>query len=95
MHEEAVTKLKIYVIDKNVETLLSGEACEDLRILKFMPSTQREEKEEIRRITPKKDEYKRKVMTQHPRLFISVGTLKNFQVELHIDKYVKPGIAHN
>ena len=35
MYGDAVTNLRLYVIDKNVETLLSGQASEELGIIKF------------------------------------------------------------
>ena len=35
MHNDTVANVRIYVVDKEVETLLSGPACEALGIISF------------------------------------------------------------
>ena len=40
MFGENVTTAEIYVVNKNVETLLSGPVCEDLGILTFTKGAQ-------------------------------------------------------
>ena len=86
MFGENVTTAEIYVVDKNVETLLSGPVCEELGILTFtkMANTRRTRKEE-------KDEEKNKLMKEFPEIFNGkIGELKNHEVNFHVNKNMTP-----
>ena len=82
MHNDTIANVGIYVVDKEVETLLSGPACEALGITSFhgenaVPPPN------AHRITRNKSV--QHVLAKHPTVFKGVGKLKNYQVKLHID----------
>ena len=87
MYNDAVTNVKIYIIENNVETLLSGPVCEDLGILKF------EEQAKIRKVHTSGD--KGNLIRQFPEIFSGkVGTLHDHKVKFHIDETVPPVHQH-
>ena len=100
MHGEAVTNVKIYVIKKKVETLLSGKACEDLGIIRFQTNglgwedseAKNEETDEIGRLNLK-DKYRQKILQRFPEAFRGIGKLRDYQVKFYIDQTVSPVIA--
>ena len=80
-----VTTAEIYVVNKNVETLLSGTVCEDLGILKFTKTAQTLRTEE------ETDVEKRKLMAKFPDIFDgTIGSLKDYEVNFHVNKKVSP-----
>ena len=84
MYDAAVTNVKIYVIDKPVETLLSGPACEQLGIIRFC------EADVYRTEIFVEDKQKKSLQRKYPILFNGVGTLKGHQVKLHVDDSIRP-----
>ena len=83
MHGDAVANATIYVINKPVETLLSGATCEQLGIISFQQA-------KVAHVVAPTDQSKAGLLTRYPSIFDGVGTLKNYQVTLHTDKNVKP-----
>ena len=87
MHSDTVANVRIYVVDKEVETLLSGPACEALGIISFhgenaVPPPN------AHQIT--RDKSVQHILTKYPTVFKGVGKLKNYQVKLHISDNVPP-----
>ena len=77
MFGDAVTNANIYVIKKEVETLLSGRVCEQLGIIKFRQAN-------VNLVEPD-DPQKKALFEQFPSLFKGIGTLKGYKVKFHID----------
>ena len=83
---ENVANVKFYIIDAKLETLISGPVCEQLKILKI----------NCRKLdigtTPVmiNDQEKTRIRSKFPKIFQGVGTLKNYEVEFHIDEKVTP-----
>ena len=84
MYQDSVTNIRIYVVDKNVECLLSGRASEALNIIKFIPDAT------IRRTTMANEFPKNSPQAKYPQVFQGVGKLKEHQVKLHVDSEVPP-----
>ena len=87
MHNDTVANVRIYVVDKEVETLLSGPACEVLGIISFhgenaVPPPN------AHHITG--DKSVQHILTKYPTVFKGVGKLKNCQVKLHMNDNVPP-----
>ena len=87
MYEDTVANVRIYVVKKEVETLLSGPVSEALGIITFNRSQQ---DDSIRRVS--QDPVKEAIVTRFPEVFNGIGKLKNHQVTLHIDDSV-PSVA--
>ena len=85
MHGSAVTNATIYVLRDDVETLLSGEVCEQLGIIAF----NRNHSEQIHRLNSD-EEGKQQLIDSFPTLFKGVGLLRDHTVKFHIDETVKP-----
>ena len=83
MHGDAVTNVRIYVVDKEVETLLSGQASEALGIIKF------NKHHAIRQIQTTKNA-KKHPLVNFPEVFEGVGKLKGHSVKLYVDTDVPP-----
>jgi hypothetical protein len=84
-HHDSVSNTKFYVMNKEVETLLSGPVCEELGIITFS-----EEPTNNIRMTTNIDEAKAKLMKKFPSIFSGVGTLKGHKVKFFIDREVPP-----
>ena len=87
MHSDTVAIVGIYVVDKEVETLLSGPACEALGMISFhgentAPSPN------AHCITG--DKSVQHILAKYPMVFKGIGKLKNYQVKLHIDENIPP-----
>lgn len=74
MHGDAVTNVRIYVVYKEVETLLSGQASEALGIIKF------NKHHAIRQIQTTKNA-KKHPLVNFPEVFEGVGKLKGHSVK--------------
>ena len=87
-----VANLRFFVIKKDVETLLSGRASEELGIISFNGSTDSDTDptEAVRRISESCDQDTSRIVTQFPKVFDGVGLLKNHQVQFHINPDVPP-----
>ena len=83
IYGNAVTNLRLYVIDKNVETLLSGQASEELGIIKFNNNVP-----DLRRLHNLGNQ--NIPQNKYPEVFEGVGKLKDYQVKLHIDPSIPP-----
>ena len=70
MYGNNVTNTSIYIIDQEVETLLSGAVCEDMNIIKYNPVP-------IHKVV---SESNSEFAKQYPSVFNGIGTLKNYQV---------------
>ena len=86
MHGDAVTNAQIYILNQEVETLLSGKVCEALGIIQFKEAA-------INRAAPEELE-KQELISRFPAIFKGVGTLKNRKVKFHIDETVRPVCQH-
>ena len=83
MYKEAVVNAEIFIIDKHVETLLSGPVCEELGILQFSREAS------ANRIEGSAD--KEKLVSKFPAIFSGkVGVLEDHQVKFHVDETVSP-----
>ena len=83
MYKEAVVNAEIYIIDKNVETLLSGPVCEELGILQFSREAS------INKVEGSPD--KERLVKKFPTIFSGkVGVLEDYTVQFHIDETVPP-----
>ena len=82
MYGEAVTNTCIYVVDQDLETLLSGKVSEELGIIEFNPKAALRTKIE--------NTTKSKIALLYPNLFSGIGTLKKYQVKFHINRDVQP-----
>lgn len=85
---DAFAAARFYVIKGNVETLLSGGLCEALGIIKFN-SEQKYSDARVHRIKFK-DSFEERIVTENPTAFQGIGTLRDYQVNFHIDKKVPP-----
>ena len=83
---EGVANAIIYVVNSQVETLLSGPLCEELGILSFHGNNIRKAEAEAKDLPPETSQ----LVTEFPRLFDGVGLMKNYKVKMHIDPSVKP-----
>lgn len=82
MFADHVANTSIYIIDHDVETLLSGKVSEDLNIIEYNPIP-------IRQVGGK-NEVHSKIVEDYPDVFSGLGTLKNHEVKFHIDPDFKP-----
>ena len=85
MHGGAVANATIYVIKKDVETLLSGQVCEQLGIITFNTDPV----QHINKLESEEDS-KQRLGDDFPNLFDGVGVLKDHVVKFHVDESVKP-----
>ena len=81
MHNEHVANICIYIINKEVETLLSGPAAEALGILTF--NIKDKNQPSLRRVVHH-DKTTNYLLTKFKKCFTGVGKLIDYQVELHI-----------
>ena len=79
MYGDKVANVGMYIINKNVETLLSGHAAEELGIITFNADSQ--ETGDIRNINTENDPYKAKVIAKHSRIFKGVGILRDYRLQ--------------
>ena len=82
MYGEAVTNTCIYVVDQDLETLLSGTVSEELGSIEFNPKAVLRTKIE--------NTTKSKIALQYPNLFSGIGTLKKYQVKFDINRDIQP-----
>ena len=81
----------LYVVDKQVEPLLSGPAAEALGIITLNTGTdiQIENTESnIRRVASSPEV--KELIQKHPKCFKGIGKLKDHQVRIHVDEEVPP-----
>ena len=92
----SVVNESIYIVDGDLETLLSGKICERLGIIKFNQLPSKQEGEAIIRALEAEhpdipqDKSRNMIIKQYPSVFTGLGCLKNYQVHLHIDEKVAP-----
>jgi len=84
-HNNNVANTKFYIMNKKVETLLSGAVCEELGIITLNV----QETSDILR-TEEVPEAKDRLMKKYPSIFSGVGTLKNYKVKFYVDENVPP-----
>ena len=84
-HKHNVANTKFYIIDKRVETLLSGAVCEELGII----TLNADDTSSVLK-TENVSEAKAKLIEKYPSIFSGVGTLKNYKVKFFIDENVPP-----
>ena len=86
-HKEKVANARFYIMDKDVETLLSGPVSEKLGIITL--NQQREENlTEVRHTASQ--EVRGKWIKEFPTVFTGMGKLKGYKVKFHIDESVPP-----
>ena len=84
MHGDHVVNTCIYVVDQEVETLLSGRVCEELGIIEFKPQP-------IRRAAADACPTKTRLQQAFPKVFEDrIGRLKDYQVKFYVDENVQP-----
>ena len=87
MHGSIVTTTTIYIVKKDVETLLSGPVSEDLGIIKF------QECSTLRTGYVNRTEEEEDIIKRFPQVFREgIGTLEGHEVKFHIDEEVTPVI---
>ena len=89
MYYDNVANIGIYVVKKNVETLLSGPASEALGIISFNGSHITDEAD-INRTATSRDPTTEHIIQQCPEVFTGIGKLRDHQVKLHVDENVPP-----
>ena len=96
MYGDRVANIEIYVINKSVETLLSGPVAEELGIITFNGNSQAESCEEgaaVGRVVEETDPLKRLIKQNYPNLSSGrVGKLHDYQVKYHVDETVPPAV---
>ena len=96
MHNERVANIALYVINKDVETLLSGAAAEELGIITFNSGSTSQypvydEMSDVRIAEEDHDPYKKQIRAKYPSLTSNrVGKLRDYQVKYYIDENVPP-----
>ena len=89
-----VANESIYVVDGNLETLLSGKICERLGIIQFNQLPSEPDGDAIIRALNtehhQEDEASKKIFSQYPSVFTGLGCLKNYEVHLHVDENCPP-----
>lgn len=76
-----VTKALVYVVKGKFDSLLSYKTARDLELVKL----------NINSVQPTQQQISiDQIEKQYPKLFSGIGCLKDFEVKLHIDTYVKP-----
>ena len=90
MHNDNVANVHIYVVDKEVETLISGPACEALGIISFHGENAMSPPN-AHRIT--RDKSVQHILTKYPMVLKGLGKLKNYHIKLDIDDNVPPSPA--
>ena len=87
MFGQDVTTTDIYIVKKNVETLLSGTVCEELGILMIIRTAY------TLKVEREPDIAKEELIKRFPNIFSGkVGTLKDHEVNFHVDKKIRPVI---
>ena len=84
-YNSEITNVGMYVVNAEVEALLSGAASEALGIISFHGS----QDQDVRR-TDLDDARKQVYISQFPALFSGVGKMKDVKVKFHIDPSVPP-----
>ena len=85
MFNKSVANAKFYILDAEVETLISGAVSEELGIIKMNPAGT----SNVLR-TPVVSKMKSKIMTKFPSIFKGTGTLRDHKVKFYIDEDVPP-----
>ena len=85
MHSGNVANTIFYVVEKPVETLISGRVAEDLNILTYNRKTRGSKINKV-----EVDPYEVNIDKKYPGLFEGLGRLKDYEVNYHIDKEVQP-----
>ena len=98
MHGERVANIRIYVVNRQVEPLLSGPAAEALGIITlnvadpggntWEDGKDYDQEANIIRISANDDAAE--VLKRHENCFSGIGKLKHNQVKLHIDEDIMP-----
>ena len=75
MYDEAVANLRIYVVDKDLEFLLSGQPSEELGVITFKDRRKPLTTSALTRRTGlKANQDVAQIVTQHKRVFEGIGT---------------------
>ena len=96
MYKDSVANIGIYVLNKNVETLLSGPVAEELGIISFngdqVSGTSSETCDiDIRTVEEDQDPYMKEIRSKYPHLASGkVGKLKDYVVKYYVDESVPP-----
>ena len=85
MFNKNVANAKFYILDADVETLISGAVSEELGIIKVNPAGT----SNVLR-TPGISKMKSKILTKFPSIFKGTGTLRDHKVKFYIDEDVPP-----
>ena len=84
MYGDNVANACVYVVKQEVEFLLSGMICEELRIIEFNPLA-------VRHTLADASPHKTRLAAAYPKLFADkVGRLKDYQVKFYINESVQP-----
>ena len=85
MFNENVATTKFYILNAEVETLLSGAVSEELGILTMHPAGHSKAMR-----TSKISERKARIMTRFPSIFKGTGTMKDYKVKFYVNEHVPP-----
>ena len=95
-HNDNVANVKFYVLDKDVETLLSGPVAEELGVITLNKTPPQQIKQvsehdpQEKQLNRESLQTKEKLKKQYPEVFKGTGTLKNHKVKFHIDENIPP-----
>ena len=78
-----------YVVKKKLEPLLSGGLAEKLGIIIFNPDRE-EDISHVNSVTRRDNQKLQQYRKRFPRVFEGIGTLRDYEVHLHIDESVRP-----
>ena len=94
MYGDRVANIGIYVVNKDVETLLSGPVAEELGIISFNGDSVNENPEEtgdIWTVEEDLDPFRIQIKSKYPNLSSGkVGKLKDYVVKYYVDESVPP-----
>ena len=82
-----VVTFRFYIVNQDLETLLSGKACEDLGFITFNPKPTDEAL--IRKVNCTTNPAVKKIIDQYTSVFTGVGTLKDHQVNMLMTLYLQ------
>ena len=86
MYNSSIANAKFYILNEKVETLISGPVAEELNIIKFNVCRVTSDDDSASPLPPET----KNLIKRYPSIFSGIGTLKDYEVKLHIDKSVTP-----
>ena len=95
---ETVANDSLYVVDKDLETLLSRELCERIGIIKFNKLPEEPSGQAVIRALNvdqaklKVDPFQQSILKEFPKVFTGLGRLKDYKVHLYVNEDIPPTV---